>query len=138
MILPYCTPNFYILNKDNCFCLVPDVEVKGECSSYYLLLQGNDSRKCKATLIYSANQINGSFALSLIHGKMKARAEETTLSKWKHLYIRLYIQFRWFLMNLSSNFVSLLVNLSFYFRHIITYLNNLEARALIPFIVYPV
>ncbi|XP_016012035.2 mdm2-binding protein isoform X2 [Rousettus aegyptiacus] len=59
---------------------VPDVEVKGECSSYYLLLQGNDSRKCKATLIYSANQINGSFALSLIHGKMKARAEETTLS----------------------------------------------------------
>lgn len=41
-------------------------------------------------------------------------------------------------MNLSSNFVSLLVNLSFYFRHIITYLNNLEARELIPFIVYPV
>ncbi|KAM5211391.1 mdm2-binding protein isoform 2-T2 [Hipposideros larvatus] len=59
---------------------VPDVEVKGECSSYYLLLQGNGSRKCKATLIHSANQINGSFALSLIHGKMKARAEETSLS----------------------------------------------------------
>ncbi|KAG8515547.1 Mdm2-binding protein, partial [Galemys pyrenaicus] len=53
----------------------PDVEVRGECSSYYLLLQGNGSRKCKATLIYSANQINGSFALSLIHGKMKARTE---------------------------------------------------------------
>ncbi|XP_037022584.2 mdm2-binding protein isoform X1 [Artibeus jamaicensis] len=59
---------------------VPDVEVKGEYSSYYLLLQGGDSRKCKATLIHSANQINGAFALSLIHGKMKARAEETQMS----------------------------------------------------------
>ncbi|KAI5948145.1 Mdm2-binding protein [Manis javanica] len=59
---------------------VPDVEVKGECSSYYFLLQGNGNRKCKATLIHSANQINGSFALSLIHGKMKARIEETKLS----------------------------------------------------------
>ncbi|XP_015422933.1 PREDICTED: mdm2-binding protein isoform X2 [Myotis davidii] len=59
---------------------VPDVEVKGECSSYYLFLQGNDSRKCKATLIHSANQINGSFALSFIHGKMKARTGETQLS----------------------------------------------------------
>ncbi|XP_032466534.1 mdm2-binding protein isoform X2 [Phocoena sinus] len=59
---------------------VPDVEVKGESSSYYLLLQGNGNRKCKATLIHSANQINGSFALSLIHGKMKARTEETKLS----------------------------------------------------------
>ncbi|XP_068381938.1 mdm2-binding protein isoform X4 [Eschrichtius robustus] len=59
---------------------VPDVEVKGESSSYYLLLQGNGNRKCKATLIHSANQINGSFALSLIHGKMKAKTEETKLS----------------------------------------------------------
>ncbi|KAB0407549.1 hypothetical protein E2I00_019459, partial [Balaenoptera physalus] len=56
------------------------VEVKGESSSYYLLLQGNGNRKCKATLIHSANQINGSFALSLIHGKMKAETEETKLS----------------------------------------------------------
>ncbi|XP_039709635.1 mdm2-binding protein isoform X2 [Pteropus medius] len=60
---------------------VPDVEVKGEYSSYYLLLQGDDSRKCKATLIHSANQINGSFALSLIHGKMKARTEDTMLKR---------------------------------------------------------
>uniref|UniRef100_A0A8C7ALF4 MDM2 binding protein n=1 Tax=Neovison vison TaxID=452646 RepID=A0A8C7ALF4_NEOVI len=59
---------------------VPDVEVKGECASYYLLLQGNDNRKCRATLIHSANQINGSFALSLIHGKMKARTVEAKLS----------------------------------------------------------
>nr|XP_012609267.2 mdm2-binding protein [Microcebus murinus] len=59
---------------------VPDVEVKGECSSYYLLLQGNSNRKCKATLIHSANQINGSFVLSLIHGKMKTKTEEAKLS----------------------------------------------------------
>ncbi|XP_014643476.1 PREDICTED: mdm2-binding protein [Ceratotherium simum simum] len=59
---------------------VPDVEVKGECSSYYLLLRGNGDRKCKATLIHSANQINGSFALNLIHGKMKSRTEEVKLS----------------------------------------------------------
>ncbi|XP_024427969.2 mdm2-binding protein isoform X2 [Desmodus rotundus] len=59
---------------------VPDVEVKGEYSSYYLLLQGSDSRKCKASLVHSANQINGAFALSLIHGKMKARTEETQMS----------------------------------------------------------
>ncbi|XP_045661682.1 mdm2-binding protein isoform X3 [Ursus americanus] len=62
---------------------VPDVEVKGECSSYYLLLQGNGNRKCKATLIHSANQINGSFALSLIHGKMTARTEEADLKRRK-------------------------------------------------------
>ncbi|XP_006830741.1 PREDICTED: mdm2-binding protein [Chrysochloris asiatica] len=56
---------------------VPDVEVKGECSGYYFLVQGNGDKRCKATLIYSANQINGSFALSYIHGKMKANIEET-------------------------------------------------------------
>ncbi|XP_052507679.1 mdm2-binding protein [Budorcas taxicolor] len=59
---------------------VPDVEVKGESSSYYLLLRGNGNGKCKATLIHSADQINGSFALSLIHGKLKAATEETRLS----------------------------------------------------------
>ncbi|EGV91186.1 Mdm2-binding protein [Cricetulus griseus] len=62
--------------------LVPDVDVKGEYSSYYLLLQGNGKRKCKATLLHSANQINGSFALSLIHGKMKTKTEEAKLSKF--------------------------------------------------------
>ncbi|MBZ3870805.1 Mdm2-binding protein [Sciurus carolinensis] len=59
---------------------VPDVEVKGEYSSYYLLVQGNGSRKCKATMLHSANQINGFFALSLIHGKMKTKTEEAKLS----------------------------------------------------------
>ncbi|KAM7317070.1 hypothetical protein ACRRTK_023372 [Alexandromys fortis] len=59
---------------------VPDVAVKGEYSSYYLLLQGNGKKRCKATLLHSANQINGSFALSFIHGKMKTNKEEATLS----------------------------------------------------------
>ncbi|KAM6215073.1 mdm2-binding protein [Rhynchocyon petersi] len=55
---------------------VPDVDVKGERSGYYFLLQGSGERKCKATLIHSANQINGSFALNLIHGK-QAKVEDT-------------------------------------------------------------
>ncbi|KAL1767734.1 mdm2-binding protein [Sigmodon hispidus] len=59
---------------------VPDVDVKGEYSSYYLLLQGNDERKCKATLLHSASQINGSFALSFLHGKLKTKMEEDKLS----------------------------------------------------------
>ncbi|XP_050000928.1 mdm2-binding protein isoform X2 [Alexandromys fortis] len=59
---------------------VPDVAVKGEYSSYYLLLQGNGKKRCKATLLHSANQINGSFALSFIQGKMKTNKEEATLS----------------------------------------------------------
>ncbi|XP_006879380.1 PREDICTED: mdm2-binding protein [Elephantulus edwardii] len=58
---------------------VPDVDVKGEYSGYYFLLQGGGSRKCKATLIHSANQINGSFALNLIHGE-KTKTEETKQS----------------------------------------------------------
>ncbi|XP_008836206.1 mdm2-binding protein [Nannospalax galili] len=59
---------------------VPDVGVKGESCSYYLLLQGSGNRKCKATLLHSANQINGSFALSFIYGKMKTKTEEAKLS----------------------------------------------------------
>uniref|UniRef100_A0A8C5NXU3 Mdm2, transformed 3T3 cell double minute p53 binding protein n=1 Tax=Jaculus jaculus TaxID=51337 RepID=A0A8C5NXU3_JACJA len=59
---------------------VPDVEVKGECSGYYLLLQGSGPGRCKATLIHSANQINGSFTLTLIHGKMTTKTDEAQLS----------------------------------------------------------
>ncbi|XP_075405434.1 mdm2-binding protein isoform X2 [Tenrec ecaudatus] len=59
---------------------VPDVDVKGECCSYYFLVRGDGSGRCKATLIHSANQINGSFALNLIYGKMKAKTEEAKLS----------------------------------------------------------
>lgn len=55
---------------------VPDVAVKGEFSGYHLLLQGMGKRKCRATLLHSASQINGSFALSVIHGKMKTKAGE--------------------------------------------------------------
>ncbi|GAB1299369.1 Mdm2-binding protein [Apodemus speciosus] len=59
---------------------LPDVDVKGEFSGYHLLLQGSGKRKCRATLLHSASQINGSFALSFIHGKMKTKAEEAKLS----------------------------------------------------------
>ncbi|XP_031213890.1 mdm2-binding protein isoform X2 [Mastomys coucha] len=59
---------------------VPDVDVRGEFSGYHLLLQGSGKRKCRATLLHSASQINGSFALSFIHGKMKTKAEEAKLS----------------------------------------------------------
>ncbi|XP_028727739.1 mdm2-binding protein [Peromyscus leucopus] len=59
---------------------VPDVDVKGEYSSYYLLLQGNGRTKCRATLLHSASQINGSFALRFIHGRMKTEREEAKCS----------------------------------------------------------
>ncbi|KAM6171527.1 mdm2-binding protein [Erethizon dorsatum] len=59
---------------------VPAVDVKGERASYYLLVRGGASGRCRATLLHSAGQINGAFALSLIHGKMKAKAVDPRLS----------------------------------------------------------
>lgn len=59
---------------------VPDVDVKGEFSGYHLLLQGSGRRKCRATLLHSASQINGSLALTFIHGRMKTKTEEAKLS----------------------------------------------------------
>ncbi|KAL6072189.1 hypothetical protein STEG23_017170, partial [Scotinomys teguina] len=57
---------------------VPDVHVKGEYSSCYLLLQGSGKGKCRTTLLHSANQINGSLALSVLHGRMGTKTE----AKW--------------------------------------------------------
>ncbi|PKK34348.1 MDM2 binding protein [Columba livia] len=59
----------------------PEIELKGESCRYYFLLQGNGSGGCKATLIHSANQINGTAALAAVNGKLKAKAEETESSK---------------------------------------------------------
>uniref|UniRef100_A0A6I8P1Z6 MDM2 binding protein n=1 Tax=Ornithorhynchus anatinus TaxID=9258 RepID=A0A6I8P1Z6_ORNAN len=64
----------YIIKKPKSI-MVPDVEVKGECSSYYFLIRSNGSGGCRGTLIYSAGQINGSALLSVIHGKMKTKTE---------------------------------------------------------------
>uniref|UniRef100_A0A663DSD4 MDM2 binding protein n=1 Tax=Aquila chrysaetos chrysaetos TaxID=223781 RepID=A0A663DSD4_AQUCH len=59
---------------------VPEIELKGESCRYYFLLQGNDSGGCKATLIHSASQINGTATLAAINGKLKTKAEETESS----------------------------------------------------------
>lgn len=55
--------------------------MKGESCRYYFLLQGNGSGGCKATLIHSANQINGTAALAAVNGKLKTKTEETESSK---------------------------------------------------------
>ncbi|NXF02476.1 MTBP protein, partial [Smithornis capensis] len=59
---------------------VPEIELKGESCRYYFLLQGNGSGGCKATLIHSANQINGMVTLAAVNGKLKTKAEETESS----------------------------------------------------------
>ncbi|NXX21908.1 MTBP protein, partial [Podargus strigoides] len=59
---------------------VPEIELKGEFYRYYFLLQGNGSGGCKATLIHSASQINGTAALAAINGKLKTKTEETESS----------------------------------------------------------
>ncbi|KFV01590.1 Mdm2-binding protein, partial [Tauraco erythrolophus] len=59
---------------------VPEIEMKGESCRYYFLLQGNGSGGCKATLIHSASQINGTATLAAVNGKLKTKAEETESS----------------------------------------------------------
>ncbi|NWH82423.1 MTBP protein, partial [Piaya cayana] len=57
---------------------VPEIELKGESCRYYFLLQGNGSGGCKATLIHSASQINGTAALASVNGKLKAEETESS------------------------------------------------------------
>ncbi|KAF1579670.1 UNVERIFIED_CONTAM: Mdm2-binding protein, partial [Eudyptes pachyrhynchus] len=59
---------------------VPEIELKGESCRYYFLLQGNGSGGCKATLIHSASQINGTAYLAAVNGKLKTKAEKTESS----------------------------------------------------------
>ncbi|XP_063155704.1 mdm2-binding protein [Candoia aspera] len=56
---------------------IPEVELKGETCHYYFLVQGNGCGGCKATLIYSASQINGSVTLAETVGKLTTAREET-------------------------------------------------------------
>ncbi|NWX21683.1 MTBP protein, partial [Aegotheles bennettii] len=58
----------------------PEIELKGESCRYYFLLQGNGSGGCKATLIHSASQVNGTATLAAVNGKLKTKAEETESS----------------------------------------------------------
>ncbi|XP_053102585.1 mdm2-binding protein isoform X2 [Hemicordylus capensis] len=55
----------------------PEAELKGETCNYYFLVQGNGCKGCKATLIYSASQINGSVTLAETVGKLTTKAEDT-------------------------------------------------------------
>ncbi|ETE64533.1 Mdm2-binding protein, partial [Ophiophagus hannah] len=53
------------------------VELKGETCNYYFLVQGNGYGGCKATVIYSANQINGTVPLAESIRKLTTAEEET-------------------------------------------------------------
>ncbi|XP_054841700.1 mdm2-binding protein [Eublepharis macularius] len=66
----------YIVQKPKLIS-VPEVELKGETCNYYFLVQGNGSGGCKATLIYSASQINGSVSLAETIGKLTVKTQET-------------------------------------------------------------
>ncbi|XP_077207700.1 mdm2-binding protein [Paroedura picta] len=55
---------------------VPEIELKGETCNNYFLVQSDGRGGCKATLIYAANQINGSVCLAEIIGKQTMKAEE--------------------------------------------------------------
>ncbi|NXK75442.1 MTBP protein, partial [Amazona guildingii] len=59
---------------------VPEIELKGESCRYYFLLQGNGSGGCKATLIHSASQINGTATLAAVNGQLNTKAEEAESS----------------------------------------------------------
>lgn len=65
-----------VVNIKVYFSLVPEVELKGETCNYYFLVQGNGYGGCKATIIYSANQINGSVTLAETVGKLMTAKEE--------------------------------------------------------------
>uniref|UniRef100_K7FKM2 MDM2 binding protein n=1 Tax=Pelodiscus sinensis TaxID=13735 RepID=K7FKM2_PELSI len=56
---------------------IPEVELKGESCRYYFLVQSNGFGGCKATLIHSANQINGRATLAILNGKLKTSTEKT-------------------------------------------------------------
>lgn len=57
--------------------LVPEVELKGKTCNYYFLVQGNGCGGCRATLIYSADQINGSVTLTEAVGRLTPKGCET-------------------------------------------------------------
>ncbi|XP_051878959.1 mdm2-binding protein isoform X2 [Pristis pectinata] len=56
---------------------VPEIELKGETSGYYLLVQSDGQGGCKASLIHSAGQINGAAAVAIVNGMLeKAEGKE--------------------------------------------------------------
>uniref|UniRef100_A0A8B9EZ97 MDM2 binding protein n=1 Tax=Amazona collaria TaxID=241587 RepID=A0A8B9EZ97_9PSIT len=69
---------------------VPEIELKGESCRYYFLLQGNGSGGCKATLIHSASQINGTATLAAVNGQLNTKAEEAESSSTSSSYSLLF------------------------------------------------
>uniref|UniRef100_UPI00398F607C mdm2-binding protein isoform X2 n=1 Tax=Pristiophorus japonicus TaxID=55135 RepID=UPI00398F607C len=65
----------YMAKKPKCIN-VPEIEMKGEICSYYLLIQSNCRGGCKAIVIHSANQINGAAAVAIVNGMLEERAED--------------------------------------------------------------
>ncbi|KAM8967313.1 mdm2-binding protein isoform 2-T2 [Pelodytes ibericus] len=55
---------------------VPGIELKGEYSSYYFLVQGTANGVCTATMLHSASQINGAASLVLLHQKLNNKPTE--------------------------------------------------------------
>ncbi|XP_072323015.1 mdm2-binding protein [Scyliorhinus torazame] len=65
----------YMAKKPKCIN-VPEIEMKGEICSYYLLVQSNCRGGCRGILIHSANQINGAAAVAIVNGMLEERAED--------------------------------------------------------------
>ncbi|XP_072906343.1 mdm2-binding protein isoform X1 [Hemitrygon akajei] len=66
----------YMAKKPKCIN-VPEIELKGEISGYYLLVQNDGQGGCKASLIHSAGQINGAAAVAIVNGMLeKAEGKE--------------------------------------------------------------
>ncbi|XP_008295644.1 mdm2-binding protein [Stegastes partitus] len=56
--------------------LAPDVEVKGESSVYFLLVQGSDdvgSGACRVRMLHSDTQINGAAAMATVSGLLREK-----------------------------------------------------------------
>nr|XP_020464066.1 mdm2-binding protein [Monopterus albus] len=55
----------------------PDVEVKGESTQYFLLVQGSDSvgcGACRVRMLHSYSQINGAAAMATVSGLLKEKS----------------------------------------------------------------
>ncbi|XP_067837743.1 mdm2-binding protein [Heptranchias perlo] len=65
----------YMAKKPKCIN-APEIEMKGEIYSYYLLVQSNSRDGCKGILIHSASQINGAAAVAIVNGMLEKRAED--------------------------------------------------------------
>uniref|UniRef100_W5LGW1 MDM2 binding protein n=1 Tax=Astyanax mexicanus TaxID=7994 RepID=W5LGW1_ASTMX len=69
---------------------VPEVELKGEKGHYLLLVQGVESGGCKARLMHSANQINGTVALGMINGLIRETLLSSSGDAWLQSLPRLH------------------------------------------------